>query len=131
MNQPPQSARSPLARILPALGWLRSYDKTWLRGDIVAAITLAASLLPAVLRYQFALSEGNNGLQLQKRYEEEVVPTGFGDPYQAVYAGINDLIFGDRLKLKTGAEYSSMHDAAHNGGEFAGWTYLAGVRVYF
>src|SRR6266566_410550 len=38
-----------LARWVPALGWLRSYDKTWLRGDIVAGITLGAYLLPAGL----------------------------------------------------------------------------------
>jgi high affinity sulfate transporter 1 len=37
------------ARWLPALGWLRSYDRSWLRGDIVAGITLAAYLLPAGL----------------------------------------------------------------------------------
>jgi high affinity sulfate transporter 1 len=38
-----------LARWLPALNWLRTYDKSWLRGDLVAAITLAAYLLPAGL----------------------------------------------------------------------------------
>jgi SulP family sulfate permease len=32
---------------LPALSWLRSYPREWLRGDIVAGITLAAYLLPA------------------------------------------------------------------------------------
>jgi high affinity sulfate transporter 1 len=31
------------------LKWLRDYDRAWLRGDIVAAITLAAYLLPAGL----------------------------------------------------------------------------------
>jgi high affinity sulfate transporter 1 len=34
---------------IPALHWLRTYDKSWLRGDMVAAITLAAYLLPAGL----------------------------------------------------------------------------------
>jgi SulP family sulfate permease len=34
---------------LPALTWLRDYNKAWLRGDIIAAITLAAYLLPAAL----------------------------------------------------------------------------------
>jgi high affinity sulfate transporter 1 len=34
---------------LPALDWLKRYDRTWLRGDIVAGITLAAYLLPAGL----------------------------------------------------------------------------------
>lgn len=34
---------------VPALRWLRAYDKNWLRGDSIAAITLAAYLLPAAL----------------------------------------------------------------------------------
>jgi phosphate-selective porin OprO/OprP len=87
--------------------------------------------LQAVLRYQFAISDGDNGLQLQDRYEQEVVPGGFGNHYHAVYAGINYLIFGDRLKLMTGVEYSAMNDSAHDGGEFNGCTYHAGLRVYF
>ncbi len=38
-----------LAKWIPALGWLRTYDKSWLRGDLLASITLAAYLLPAAL----------------------------------------------------------------------------------
>lgn len=34
---------------LPDLGWLRSYERRWLRGDAVAGMTLAAYLLPAAL----------------------------------------------------------------------------------
>jgi SulP family sulfate permease len=34
---------------IPAIRWLREYDWSWLRGDVVAAITLAAYLLPAGL----------------------------------------------------------------------------------
>ncbi|MBE2215364.1 MAG: DNA repair protein, partial [Opitutaceae bacterium] len=37
------------SRVLPALDWLQHYDVSWLRGDIFAAITLAAYLLPAGL----------------------------------------------------------------------------------
>src|SRR6476659_5797648 len=40
---------SRLQRWLPALGWLPEYDRSWLRGDLIAAITLAAYLLPAAL----------------------------------------------------------------------------------
>jgi hypothetical protein len=43
----PKSSR--LTRAVPALGWLCNYDKSWLRYDFVAAITLAAYLLPAGL----------------------------------------------------------------------------------
>jgi high affinity sulfate transporter 1 len=38
-----------LARWVPALAWLRSYERSWLRGDVVAGVTLAAYLLPAGL----------------------------------------------------------------------------------
>jgi sulfate permease, SulP family len=42
--------RSPsIARWIPALTWLRAYDRTWLRGDLLAGVTLAAYLLPAAL----------------------------------------------------------------------------------
>jgi sulfate permease, SulP family len=34
---------------IPAIGWLRTYDKSWFRGDLIAAITLAAYLVPAAL----------------------------------------------------------------------------------
>ena len=38
-----------LRSVVPALRWLRGYDRGWLRGDVVAGITLAAYLLPAGL----------------------------------------------------------------------------------
>src|ERR1044071_10234334 len=42
------SAKS-FSRWIPALSWLRAYNSTWLRGDVLAGITLAAYLLPAAL----------------------------------------------------------------------------------
>lgn len=42
--------RSPsLPRWIPALIWLRAYDRSWLRRDVLAGVTLAAYLLPAAL----------------------------------------------------------------------------------
>src|SRR5712672_1835104 len=38
-----------LAGLIPAFNWLRTYDRTWLRNDLFAGITLAAYLLPAGL----------------------------------------------------------------------------------
>jgi SulP family sulfate permease len=35
--------------IFPAIHWLRNYDRSWLRGDVAAGVTLAAYLLPAAL----------------------------------------------------------------------------------
>ena len=36
-------------RAFPALAWLRTYDRSWFRFDLLAGITLAAYLLPAAL----------------------------------------------------------------------------------
>lgn len=45
-----QGARSTaVARWLPAAGWLASYQRSWLPGDLIAGLTLAAYLLPAAL----------------------------------------------------------------------------------
>ena len=41
--------QSRLTGLVPALGWLRSYQPGWLRADLVAGITLAAYLLPSGL----------------------------------------------------------------------------------
>ena len=54
MSQPGTGGRSQalpsrLRSAMPALGWLPSYQKAWLRGDSVAGITLAAYLIPAGL----------------------------------------------------------------------------------
>ena len=38
---------SRLAQLIPALGWLRTYQPGWLRADLVAGITLAAYLIPS------------------------------------------------------------------------------------
>lgn len=46
-NDNPQAR--PIIRLVPASGWLRAYQPAWLRGDVVAGITLAAYLLPAGL----------------------------------------------------------------------------------
>ena len=38
-----------MKKFLPALDWIRTYDRAWLRGDVFASVTLAAYLLPAAL----------------------------------------------------------------------------------
>ena len=87
--------------------------------------------LEAVFRYQYAVSDGDNGLKLKQRYEQEVVPSGSGKDYHAVYVGFNYLIYGDRFKLMNGLEYSVMKESAHGHDSFNGWTFFSGVRVYF
>ncbi len=41
--------RSWLARLVPALAWLRVYQRGWLHADVIAGATLAAYLVPAAI----------------------------------------------------------------------------------
>jgi len=48
----PQADEQPLAtRLLPGLARLRRYERSWLRGDVVAGVTVAAYLIPQVMAY--------------------------------------------------------------------------------
>ena len=40
-----------LARVLPILDWGRRYDRSWLRGDLVAGLAVAALVVPKSLGY--------------------------------------------------------------------------------
>ena len=46
-----RNAPAGLARFLPILGWIRNYDRSWLRGDIIAGLTVAALVIPKALGY--------------------------------------------------------------------------------
>lgn len=48
MRSPPHNVRPP-SPWLPVRGWLAGYHLSWLRGDVVASITLAAYLVPSGL----------------------------------------------------------------------------------
>jgi MFS superfamily sulfate permease-like transporter len=37
------------ATLVPALGWLCSYERGWLRYDLMAGVTVAAYLIPAAI----------------------------------------------------------------------------------
>src|SRR3954470_11086524 len=41
----------PPARLLPGLATLRGYRRPWLRGDVLAGLTVAAYLVPQVMAY--------------------------------------------------------------------------------
>jgi high affinity sulfate transporter 1 len=40
-----------LARFVPALGWLRRYERRWLRGDLTAGVAVTALIVPKNLGY--------------------------------------------------------------------------------
>lgn len=111
---------------LPA-AWSLTVLPTWVFAE---NLLRDGDALQAVFRYQLAGSDGDNGLQLQRRYEQEVASGVFGDRYQAWYAGLDYLVMGDRLKFMVGVECAEMDDRADEGGDFKGATWMAGVRMY-
>lgn len=81
-------------------------------------------------RYQFATSSGDAGIRLQSRYERRAVEDDSsqrGDNYHAFYLGGNYYLYGDKFKLMTGIEYSTLGGDA----DFDGFTFFSGVRMYF
>ena len=43
--------RGGIARFLPILKWLPQYDRSWLRSDLIAGMTVAALVVPKSLGY--------------------------------------------------------------------------------
>jgi len=80
-----------------------------------------------VLRYTYLKSDDNNGVRLG-RYENEIVK-GRGDEYNEIYGGLNVFFYGHKLKWQTGLQYSTMKDAADDGGDYKGWGLTTGLRV--
>ena len=107
--------------------WGLTLEPTWMLLDELFG---NSDPLQLALRYQYASSNEDNGLHLQRRYEEKVTE-GEGDNYQAFYAGLNYFLYGHKLKLMLGGEYARMDDAADDGGEYRGWTWFGAVRLYF
>lgn len=81
------------------------------------------SRLQLVGRYQFAFSNGDEGLSAQRRYERAAGMTT-GGQYQAAYIGWNYHIAEHRLKLMTGLEYSEL-------GSESAWTGSVAVRMFW
>jgi phosphate-selective porin OprO/OprP len=107
--------------------WGLTLEPTWMLLDELFG---NSDPLQLALRYQYASSNEDNGLHLQRRYEEKVTE-GEGDNYQAFYAGLNYFLYGHKLKLMLGGEYARMDDDANDGGEYRGWTWFGAVRLYF
>ena len=47
----PTTSSRRLTRLVPILDWSRSYDRRWLRGDLIAGIAVAAMIVPKNLGY--------------------------------------------------------------------------------
>ena len=81
----PEAAPGRLVRLLPIVGWLRTYDRSWLRGDVIAGVTVAALIVPKNLGYA-----GIAGIPLQNGL------------YAAAAAAILYAIFGTCRQISMG-----------------------------
>jgi high affinity sulfate transporter 1 len=72
-------------RLVPILGWIRSYDRGWLRGDLIAGVAVAALIVPKNLGYA-----GIAGIPLQNGL------------YAAAAGAILYAIFGTSRQISTG-----------------------------
>ena len=51
MPTAPEASLSRFQRLLPGLWQFAHYDRAWLRGDVLAGVTVAAYLIPQVMAY--------------------------------------------------------------------------------
>ena len=83
--------------------------------------------LQLVGRLQVATSEDPDDLRVPSRYERLVAGDDEkGNTYASAYVGLNYYIYGHKLKLMNGLEYSHM-----GGGDYDGYTLMSGLRFSF
>ena len=72
-------------RFVPMVGWIRSYERRWLKGDLIAGVTVAALIVPKNLGYA-----GIAGIPLQNGL------------YAAAAGAILYAVFGTSRQISTG-----------------------------
>jgi phosphate-selective porin OprO/OprP len=85
--------------------------------------------LQLIGRLQLATSADPDGLSLPNRYEKwapSAATDSKGNTYFSAYAGVNYYIYGHKLKIMNGIEYSKL-----GGGGYDGYTFLSGLRMSF
>jgi hypothetical protein len=106
--------------------------------DLFQNLILGGDKLQLALRYHYASSSDDYGLQFNKRYEQPVT-SGKGDSYNSYYVGLNYYLYQQKLKLMSGIEYFNMGGVADDDevntldGDRSvdGWNFISGVRLYF
>jgi len=99
-------------------------------GFLQGTYDVVPKTLQLVGRYSYSNGDGDTSLRVQNRYESRVDTVGRGDTYHALYLGAQYFIYGDKLKVLAGAEYSKLDGGPANA-EFDGFTYLTGIRFSF
>lgn len=106
--------------------------------DFAHNLMVSEDKLQLALRYHYASSSEDFGLQFSKRYEQKVT-SGRGDSYSSCYLGLNYYIYQQKLKLMAGVEYFDMSNVAIGDDmtpttmthSLDGLSFISGVRFYF
>jgi len=99
-------------RFVPMVGWIRSYERGWLRGDLIAGVTVAALIVPKNLGYA-----GIAGIPLQNGL------------YAAAAGAILYAVFGTSRQISTGPS-SGLAAVAASAVAVAGITGLHNVATF-
>ena len=96
---------------------------------------LALSIIPSyyiaeglqlVGRLQVATCSDPDDIQVPSRYERLAEGDQKGNTYTSAYVGLNYYLYGHKLKLMNGVEYSTL-----GGGDYDGYTFMIGLRFSF
>jgi len=105
-------------------GYLGQSD-VW--GTMLMPFVNVTAQLQFVGRHTFLRSSDANGVRLAT-YENGIV-AGLGDRYREWYLGANYFFYGHKLKLQAGLQHAAMDDRADDGGQYAGTSFVSGLRV--
>jgi phosphate-selective porin OprO/OprP len=109
------------------------------RSDVGAVSTMIRWAFSEKLEFinvlEVAASRDDRGVILPVRYEalSPGLASGAGDRWFSGYAGLNYYIDGHAIKLMTGVKFGHMEGIANDSGgdTYDGWSWLAGVRLFF
>src|SRR5947209_19858176 len=99
-------------RFIPMVGWIRSYERRWLRSDLIAGVTVAALIVPKNLGYA-----GIAGIPLQNGL------------YAAAAGAILYAVFGTSRQISTGPS-SGLAAVAASAVAVAGITGVQNVAAF-
>jgi phosphate-selective porin OprO/OprP len=113
---------------------LKGANKAIAQSDVLGLSVIPsyyiAEGLQLVGRLQLATAPDKDGLQVPSRYErlaaDDNKNSEKGNTYVSTYLGLNYYMYGHKLKLMNGIEYSHL-----GGGDYDGMTFMSGLRFNF
>lgn len=134
--------------VLYGFGFQGKAEQNGAKKDINQSDVFGINIIPSyfiadglqlVTRFQWAVSNdadaGTSNLAIPGRYEKSAPKViQDGDQYLSAYVGLNYYLYGHKLKLMTGVEYSSLSGGLAKSGQTAsydGYTFMSGLRMSF